>query len=481
MAPRLEVRLMRRSQAVSFLLMGVAGLVVATWFAVAFAKTPASDPSPEPADNSYCLVCHLSYETEKLTQGHEAAGVGCATCHGESAKHSGDEDGLTPPDKMFAPSETDGFCLSCHPKEKVLAKDKQKKNEYHKDVFDPKAESHLFCTECHAQKHKMEVRTRKWNKKTGKLLADDGVRMMYKNSPATEGVRPNTPKKKTKIVLVGGPKSHGYMEHEHYAGFVLLAKRLEAAGLGISVAICKDGWPKDESVFDGAAAIAINGDGGAALLGPNLKKADELMKRGVGLAVLHFATIIDKGPVADKVLDWAGGYDEPNWSVVKWWNAEFKTLPAHPITRGVKPFAVQDEWYYHMRFRPNMAGVTPILSAVPPDATRMDADGPHSNNPTVRQRKGMIEHVAWASERPDGVRGFGFTGLHNHWLLAHPQYRKVLLNGIAWCAHVEIPQNGIQSASPTLEELLLNQDEPTPPTYDFEKIKKDMARWATEP
>ena len=56
----------------------------------------------EPADNSYCIVCHLNYETEKLTTGHQIAGVGCAKCHGESEKHSGDEDGLTPPDVMFA-------------------------------------------------------------------------------------------------------------------------------------------------------------------------------------------------------------------------------------------------------------------------------------------------------------------------------------------------------------------------------------------
>jgi hypothetical protein len=42
----------------------------------------------------------------------------------------------------------------------------------------------------------------------------------------------------------------------------------------------------------------------------------------------------------------------------------------HPTTRGLKPFAVEvkpftvhDEWYYHMRFRESMEGVTPILTA----------------------------------------------------------------------------------------------------------------------
>lgn len=31
------------------------------------------------------------------------------------------------------------------------------------------------------------------------------------------------------------------MAHEHYAGFAILAKRLEAAGLGVKTVVCK-GW-----------------------------------------------------------------------------------------------------------------------------------------------------------------------------------------------------------------------------------------------
>jgi hypothetical protein len=150
---------------------------------------PAVAKAGEVADNSYCLVCHLNYENEKLTRSHRMAGVGCAKCHGESEKHSGDEDGLTPPEVLFAKSDVDAFCMTCHTKDKVLENDKQKKTEYHKGVFDPKAEDHLVCTECHGENHRMAVRTRKWDKTTRKLLSDDGVRMMYKDSPATEGVR----------------------------------------------------------------------------------------------------------------------------------------------------------------------------------------------------------------------------------------------------------------------------------------------------
>ena len=50
-------------------------------------------------------------------------------------------------------------------------------------------------------------------------------------------------------------------------------------------------------------------------------------------------------------------------------NSDYKKLPDHQITRGVKPFAINDEWYYHMRFRPQMKGVTPLLTALPPKET----------------------------------------------------------------------------------------------------------------
>jgi hypothetical protein len=86
-----------------------------------------------------------------------------------------------------------------------------------------------------------------------------------------------------------------------------------------------------------------------------------------------------------------------------------------------------------------MKGVTPILSAIPPERTRQGNDGPHSGNPTVRARVGMAEVVGWVCERPGGGRGFGFTGMHTHWAWAQDSFRKSVLNpkseirkGIVW-------------------------------------------------
>jgi len=134
----------------------------------------------DPADNSYCLVCHANYEDEKLTKSHVPAAVGCEKCHGPSVKHSGDEDGLTPPDKMYAHAAVTAMCMECHEKPALLKRDD------HKDFFKAN-EPDEGCNDCHGEHHRLENRTRVWDKKTGKLMKDDGVRMMQKDSPATEG------------------------------------------------------------------------------------------------------------------------------------------------------------------------------------------------------------------------------------------------------------------------------------------------------
>jgi type 1 glutamine amidotransferase len=149
-------------------------------------------------------------------------------------------------------------------------------------------------------------------------------------------------------------------------------------------------------------------------------------------------------------------------------------LPEHPITRGVKPFAIEDEWYYHMRFRDGMQGVTPILTALPPPATLSRPDGSHSGNPAVRAAiaRQEVQHVAWAAEREDGGRGFGFTGAHWHWNWADPNFRRLVLNAIAWCAKADVPAEGVGDRRKVMADMEANHDEQPPAKFDREKIRK---------
>lgn len=281
-----------------------------------------------------------------------------------------------------------------------------------------------------------------------------------------------------KIVLIAGRPSHGYGAHEHNAGCLLLAKLLNKNVPGLYATTYLNGWPKDPTALDNADAVAVFCDGGGGHVVMNhLEEMDTLAKKGIGIAMLHYAVEVPKGKPGDCMLNWIGGYFETFWSVNPHFKAEFKELPDHPITRGVKPFAIDDEWYYHMRFVEDMKNVTPILTTIPPDSTRRKGNDAHGANPYVRARMGSPEHVAWAYDRPGGGRGFGFTGGHWHYNWANDDFRKIVLNALVWIAGVEVPPDGVPSKTPSVEQLEANQDYPKSNAWNAERIQKMIEQW----
>jgi hypothetical protein len=288
---------------------------------------------------------------------------------------------------------------------------------------------------------------------------------------------------KRKVLFLAGNRSHGFGSHDHSAGCNLLARQLEASGLPILANVFYPGWPgQDPTALDNANAIVVYADGGGGH--PIARQIDLVApyaKKGLGIGFLHYGVEVEKGKVGDAFLDWTGGYFEMHWSVNPHWTPEKSVTVAkdHPIARGVKPYSLNDEWYFHMRFRPGMEGVTPILSAVAGADTMSRGDGPHSGNPHVREsvKRGDLQHLMWARERPDGGRGFGFTGGHVHWNWGHPDHRKLVLNAIAWIAGIEVPPSGVDGGAVTAEDLLRDHDEDRPKDFKPEAIEKMLAGW----
>ncbi len=256
-----------------------------------------------------------------------------------------------------------------------------------------------------------------------------------------------------KVMFIAGKDSHGWGSHEHHAGSKVLSEALAKSGLGIRTELVLDTWPEDASAFDGVKAIVIYCDGQAKhVLNGHEEDMEKLSAKGVGLVCLHYAVEVSPGPQQPKFFDWLGGYFETNWSVNPHWTPQPMIVAEHPITRGVKPFELKDEWYYHMRFRPGMQGVAPILSGRPSMDTLAEKDGPRNGNPALREeiRQGKIQHIAWAAENKHGGRGFGFTGGHTHSNWAHDDFRKLVLNAIVWTAGLEVPKTGVQSETPII-------------------------------
>lgn len=241
-----------------------------------------------------------------------------------------------------------------------------------------------------------------------------------------------------RVLFVAGRDSHGPLWHEHHDGSLLLATELHARRPGFAIDVVYGGWPVDESLFDAVDSVVFYCDGGERhMVNDHLERFTRLIDEGVGVVMLHYAVEVPRdSEAARQLLRAIGGYFETHWSVNPIWEARFDGLPDHAVAAGVAPFTLKDEWYFNMRFVGQMAGVAPILAAVPPVSTMERGDGPHSGNPAVRAQvaAGAPQVVAWAYERPGGGRGFGYTGGHYHANWDDPNARRLVLNAIEWTA-----------------------------------------------
>ena len=278
-----------------------------------------------------------------------------------------------------------------------------------------------------------------------------------------------------RIVLIAGKPSHPKGMHEFRAGSMLLQKALSGVK-GVTVDVYTNGWPTktvdgvvvdDNALLDNADAVLIYADGGKghpAIQRDHMKVLDALAAKGVGLGFAHYGVEVPAGPPGEAMQRWIGGYYETNFSVNPMWKPAFDTLPNHPVTRGVRPFATHDEWYFNMRWTPDAGAKTrliPILTSKPSDEVRkgpyVSPAGPY---PHIIADSGKVETMMWVYERPNGGRSFGFTGGHTHATWGDPDQRKVMLNALLWIAKVDVPARGVEDTI-TAADLTVNLDPKT--------------------
>jgi putative heme-binding domain-containing protein len=253
-----------------------------------------------------------------------------------------------------------------------------------------------------------------------------------------------------KIVLIAGamhqgPQGHPAGTHEYELTARLLKHALETAPnvKGVKPEVHLQGWPRDEHTLDDADAIVVISDGAdrnaqdhPLLVGDRWKTLKKQMDRGCGLVAIHWTLFVPRQPAGDDLLEWIGGYfDYESGSGANKWYSKIQTAattphpasPDHPISRGLTPFPLREEYYYAIRFRPQDARLTPILStSIPGDPQE--------------------QVVAWAVERDGGGRGFGFTGGHFFENWSSENFRRMVLNALLWTVHVDVPSGGVQSA-----------------------------------
>lgn len=245
------------------------------------------------------------------------------------------------------------------------------------------------------------------------------------------------------VFLAGAPDGHGKGTHEYEKDLRLLAACLDASPnvKGISTEVHPNGWPKDASTLDDAAAIVVHSTGAnqgkhPLLAGERLEHLGKLMKRGVGLICLHYTLFMPNKRGGPELLEWVGGYNdyERKYSTHRVTTKDpapaTPASPDHEISRGWKAFTIKNEYYIRQRFGASDKRLAAILT------TMLPAEKP------ARQV------IAWAVQRTDGGRGFAFTGGHFHDNWRNDDLRRMMLNAIVWAAKVPVPEGGVQSTIP---------------------------------
>lgn len=259
------------------------------------------------------------------------------------------------------------------------------------------------------------------------------------------------------IVFLAGPKDHGVPgRHEYEKDLRALATALETSSnvVGVTTKVFVGKAPRDLAEFEHASAIVIESSSDRArnethpLFPPDpttnhttydsatvafLKGLDALIKqKKIGVVVLHYANWVENWTARGYYIDWLGGLwvqmvsKNPNDQ----WSMALKNQ-GHPVLRGVKPWSYRDEVFSRF-FLPDDPRRTELVVGTPERATI----GP--------------QVASWAYERADGGRGFVMGGMDYHDNLKIDDFRRLLLNGIAWSAGIEIPAIGVASATPTI-------------------------------
>ncbi len=276
------------------------------------------------------------------------------------------------------------------------------------------------------------------------------------------------------ILFLAGSNSHAWGQHKHLAGSELLCEAIrETPGV---VAEMVTSWP-DAETLDRASTLVIYADGWHAHpANDRLDELEKFMNSGKGLVALHWATGIQaadpesksqgEDPRRAKWRELMGADFEAYHSISNFWTTDYPGKSDHAVMRGVQPFNLFDECYFHMRECGHDHGrIEPAWLVNPPAETVEPGLSPYRGNDAAREavaERGEEQYVAWAFPRGKGGRAFGFTGGHFHWTWANDQVRKMVLNGILWSAGGEVPEGGLESKTPDAKRMLAGLPDKNP-------------------
>ena len=229
------------------------------------------------------------------------------------------------------------------------------------------------------------------------------------------------------LLLAQKPDGHPPGTHEYLPGLKLLESLLRRhEGITTQVESADEPWSEGVARLREADAAVMFLSQGAAWTSADARRLDALSAlaaRKGGLVTIHWGMGVKDAAPIDAYLQLFGGCHggpDRRFQVV---DASVRLVePRHPTAFGIAPLDVHEEFYYRLKFVKSSRPVTPVVQV------------------TI---DGQPETVAWAWERPDGGRSFGFSGLHFHDNWRRPEYRRLVTQAVLWTLGREIPASGV--------------------------------------
>jgi hypothetical protein len=231
-----------------------------------------------------------------------------------------------------------------------------------------------------------------------------------------------------RVLLLGqGPDGHPRATHEYFAGLRIVKKCLDGVeGLEAVLVDADEPFRSGPELLDKADGAVLFLSEGARWLQQDearLAAFERLAARGGGLVALHWGMGCRDAQYVEKYVKLFGGcHGGPDRKYAVVTVATEIAEPKHPVMTGVAPLTLEDEFYYRLKLARPEGSVVPLL--------RVPIEG-------------ELQTVAWAWERPDKGRSFGFSGLHFHANWRHEPYRRMVAQGIVWTMKLPVPQKGL--------------------------------------
>ncbi|MDP6445190.1 MAG: ThuA domain-containing protein [Pirellulaceae bacterium] len=251
--------------------------------------------------------------------------------------------------------------------------------------------------------------------------------------------------KKRVLLLAQGPDGHPRRTHEYRAGVKVLAQCLQRAPQVEVTTVSADGeWLAGPELIRKADCVVLFLSEGAKWIHAEPRRLEAFAEHaagGGGLVTIHWAMGTREAKNIDGYLKLFGGChggEDRRYKVV---DTTVKVTPNHPVTVGLQDFKIHEEFYFKLKFVDADRSIQSILKA---------------------EIEGKQETVAWAWNRVDGGRSFGFSGGHFHENWKRLEYRRLIGQAVLWTSKIEPPAAGLNVDVPDEIYKLPPPKSPTP-------------------